>query len=103
MRIDQQPQVEPAMLGTLGVLVAIMLLFAAGMYWAAQPTILVNAGLESFHKEMRRSSALTAMTLEREGKRPVRAWADANREGLNGIVRQATDQQAAAVSGSIVR
>jgi hypothetical protein len=87
---DSGPSVEPVLLAALSGLVALIIGFATLVYWAAQPTVLPNAGVARFQEEMRQAIARANAERAYESKRTVTAVRDdLDRRGLDQLVREA--------------
>jgi hypothetical protein len=95
MSQSKEPSAEPIMLAALCGVLALVACFAAGVYWAAQPTILTNAGVSGFHAEMRRATAMANALLANERKRAsIAAVDDRDRQSLDALVREAAGNDA---------
>jgi hypothetical protein len=95
MSHSKAPSAEPIMLAALCGVLALVVCFAAGVYWAAQPTVLTNAGVSGFHAEMRRATAMANAMLASERKRAsMAAVDDPDRQSLDALVREAAGHHA---------
>jgi hypothetical protein len=90
---NDEPSAAPVMLTALSGIVALMIGFAALLYWAAQPTVLQNAPISGFQAEMRRATAMANAILTSENRRAAKpADSPLDRQGLSQLARQAASE-----------